>query len=98
MRRSGSPHQSTLSPPTHAQPTHATHSFLRRIEEGYRINPYHNATHAADVLQSLSTIIHRGGMATAYVDPLYMLACYTAAVSCWLFDIVAGRMLALSAV
>jgi hypothetical protein len=54
--------------------------FLRRLEEGYRPNPYHNATHAADVLQSLSTIIHRGGMATAYVDPLYMLACYTAAV------------------
>ncbi|GBF94222.1 hypothetical protein Rsub_06492 [Raphidocelis subcapitata] len=53
--------------------------FLRRIEEGYRANPYHNATHAADVLQSLSTIIHRGGMSTAYVDPLYMLACYTAA-------------------
>ncbi|KAI8469134.1 MAG: hypothetical protein J3K34DRAFT_386003 [Monoraphidium minutum] len=54
--------------------------FLRRMEEGYRTNPYHNATHAADVLQSLSTIIHRGGMATAYVDPLHMLACYTAAV------------------
>ena len=53
--------------------------FLRRVEEGYRANPYHNATHAADVLQSLATIVHRGGMATAYVDPLHLLACYTAA-------------------
>jgi hypothetical protein len=33
--------------------------FLRRVEEGYRQNPYHNATHAADVLQTYNAIIHR---------------------------------------
>jgi hypothetical protein len=27
--------------------------YLRHIESGYKDNPYHNATHAADVLQTL---------------------------------------------
>jgi len=54
--------------------------YLRRIEEGYKSNPYHNATHAADVLQTFSVIINRGGLTPGYVDPLSMLACYSAAV------------------
>lgn len=54
--------------------------FLRRMEEGYKMNPYHNSTHAADVLQTLNVMIHRGGLAPGYVDPLHLMACYTAAV------------------
>lgn len=55
--------------------------FLRRIESGYRTNPYHNATHASDVLQTMHCIITRGGLMPGYVDPMHMMACYTAAVS-----------------
>jgi hypothetical protein len=55
--------------------------FLRRMEEGYKANPYHNATHAADVLQTLNAIIFRGGLAPGYVDPLHLMAGYVAAVS-----------------
>lgn len=50
------------------------------MEEGYRQNPYHNAMHAADVLQTFHVIINRGGMVPGYVDPLHMMACYSAAV------------------
>jgi hypothetical protein len=55
--------------------------FLRRIESGYRSNPYHNATHASDVLQTMHCIITRGGLMPGYVDPMHLMACYTAAVS-----------------
>lgn len=55
--------------------------FLRRIEAGYRDNPYHNATHAADVLQTMHCIITRGGLMPGYVDPMHLMGCYTAAVS-----------------
>ncbi|GIL62519.1 hypothetical protein Vafri_16725 [Volvox africanus] len=54
--------------------------FMRRVEEGYRPNPYHSKTHAADVLQTLHVIIHRGGLAPGYVDPLTLMACYLAAL------------------
>eukprot|EP00879_Flechtneria_rotunda_P005016 GHRR01005292.1.p1 GENE.GHRR01005292.1~~GHRR01005292.1.p1 ORF type:complete len:859 (+),score=362.03 GHRR01005292.1:904-3480(+) len=54
--------------------------FLRRMEEGYKQNPYHNAMHAADVLQTYNVIIHRGGLVPGYVEPLHMMACFTAAV------------------
>jgi hypothetical protein len=54
--------------------------FLRRMEAGYRGNPYHNAVHAADVLQTLHCIVMRGGLMPGYVDPLFLMACYTAAV------------------
>ena len=36
--------------------------FLIRIEDGYRDNPYHSRTHAADVLRNLHVIIVRGGL------------------------------------
>ncbi|GLI71323.1 hypothetical protein VaNZ11_016483 [Volvox africanus] len=54
--------------------------FMRRVEEGYRPNPYHSKTHAADVLQTLHVIIHRGGLAPGYVDTLTLMACYLAAL------------------
>ena len=55
--------------------------FLRRVEDGYKQNPYHNATHASDVLQTLNVIIHRGGLVPGYVDPLYLMAALLSAVS-----------------
>jgi hypothetical protein len=54
--------------------------FLRRIEEGYKTNPYHNSIHASDVLQTMHVMMHRGGLAPGYVDPLTMMAAYTAAI------------------
>jgi hypothetical protein len=36
-------------------------SFLRAVEGNYLPNPYHNNTHAADVLQTLNTMLQLGG-------------------------------------
>eukprot|EP00761_Pharyngomonas_kirbyi_P014176 gb/GECH01014206.1/.p1 GENE.gb/GECH01014206.1/~~gb/GECH01014206.1/.p1 ORF type:complete len:682 (+),score=155.78 gb/GECH01014206.1/:1-2046(+) len=41
---------------------------LREIEAGYHPNPYHNAMHAADVLQVLHFIIGQGGLADYMTD------------------------------
>ena len=54
--------------------------FLHRVEEGYKNNPYHNSTHAADVLQTLHVLLHRGGLVPGYADPMSLLACYVAAI------------------
>ncbi|KAG2447135.1 hypothetical protein HYH02_007881 [Chlamydomonas schloesseri] len=53
---------------------------LRVIEAGYVDNPYHSATHAADVLQTLHVIIHSGQLHVHYLDPLGLLAAYWAAI------------------
>ena len=39
-------------------------NFLQRVEKGYKIhdNPYHNATHAADVTQTVHYIIMSAGL------------------------------------
>ena len=44
------------------------------------MNPYHNRTHAADVLQTLHVLLHRGGLVPGYADPITLLACYLAAI------------------
>ena len=44
------------------------------------MNPYHNRTHAADVLQTMHVILHRGGLVPGYADPITLLACYLAAI------------------
>eukprot|EP00276_Gloeochaete_wittrockiana_P003395 CAMPEP_0184651034 /NCGR_PEP_ID=MMETSP0308-20130426/8591_1 /TAXON_ID=38269 /ORGANISM="Gloeochaete witrockiana, Strain SAG 46.84" /LENGTH=688 /DNA_ID=CAMNT_0027084951 /DNA_START=573 /DNA_END=2635 /DNA_ORIENTATION=+ len=36
-------------------------NFLYAIEQAYFDNPYHNATHAADVTQSMNFLLNRGG-------------------------------------
>ena len=52
--------------------------FLWRIEEGYPNNPYHNRTHAADVLQSTFMLITQGGLSA---NRLCHMAAIMAAVS-----------------
>jgi hypothetical protein len=53
--------------------------LMRAIESGYQPNPYHNKTHAADVLQTMHVLLLRSGMVGAYADPLTHLACLLAA-------------------
>lgn len=43
-------------------------NFLREIESGYHPNPYHNAMHAADVVQVLHCIIYRGELGKIMSD------------------------------
>ncbi|GIL94723.1 hypothetical protein Vretimale_939 [Volvox reticuliferus] len=54
--------------------------LLRQIEAGYLDNPYHNAVHAADVLQTLHVIIHATQLHVHYLDHLGLLAAYYAAI------------------
>lgn len=44
------------------------------------VQPYHNAIHAASVLQHLHLVITRGGMVGGYVDQTLRLAAYLAAI------------------
>ncbi|GIL46284.1 hypothetical protein Vafri_3299 [Volvox africanus] len=53
---------------------------LRQVEAGYLDNPYHNAVHAADVLQTLHVIIHATQLHVHYLDRLGLLAAYYAAI------------------
>ena len=58
--------------------------YVRHIEEGYLDHPYHCATHAADVLQTLHVLLHRGRLVEHYCGGLggvHLLAAYMAAVS-----------------
>ena len=56
--------------------------WLLRIEASYvDENPYHNATHASDVLQTFHTLITCGGLIPSYVpSDIVHLACYLAAI------------------
>lgn len=55
--------------------------FLRRIEDGYPDNAYHNKTHAADVLQGMHCLLTRGGLHKRLGEEVAMLASYLAAVT-----------------
>ena len=44
------------------------------MEDGYNDTPYHSKTHAADVLQSMHTLLTLGGLASRMGDELIMLA------------------------
>ncbi|KAG2451384.1 hypothetical protein HYH02_003986 [Chlamydomonas schloesseri] len=54
--------------------------LLRTIEQGYADNPYHNSTHAADVLQTFHVLLRGAGLTTHYLDRVGLLAAYFAAV------------------
>ncbi|KAF5838514.1 hypothetical protein DUNSADRAFT_2712 [Dunaliella salina] len=55
--------------------------FLQTIEAGYSpLNPYHNAVHATDVLQTLHVILHHGWQNLHQSDPMLHLAGYLAAI------------------
>ncbi|KXZ51687.1 hypothetical protein GPECTOR_11g138 [Gonium pectorale] len=55
-------------------------TLARQVEAGYLDNPYHNATHAADVLQTLHVIVHAAQLHVHYLDQLGLLAAYYAAI------------------
>ena len=44
------------------------HEFFRDLEERYLPNPYHSATHAADVLNSVLFLIHSTPLETKLTD------------------------------
>ena len=56
-------------------------AFLSRVEQGYKHhgNPYHNATHGADVLQTVHYLLHTTGLETWFCE-LEVLALLLAAV------------------
>ncbi|GFH21958.1 phosphodiesterase [Haematococcus lacustris] len=54
--------------------------WLCRVEDGYCANPYHNRSHAADVVQTMHMVLTRGGLMPGYADRLTQLAAYLAAV------------------
>jgi hypothetical protein len=54
--------------------------FLAIIESGYdNKNPYHNSTHAADVIQTLNYFLSKGGL-SQYLTELDILAALVAAI------------------
>ncbi|EKX48488.1 hypothetical protein GUITHDRAFT_68697 [Guillardia theta CCMP2712] len=48
-------------------------NFLRQVEAGHMENPYHNATHVADVVQSMHCILSKGGL-RKFVSRMEVLA------------------------
>jgi hypothetical protein len=58
---------------------HVLINFLRQVEAGYHNVPYHNAMHAADVLQAMHYVITKGGM-SQYLSDEDILASLIAAI------------------
>lgn len=58
-------------------------TYLRHIEDGYRDVPYHNSTHAADVLHTTYTLLTTGGvlqMCSTDPDMLLLAAVFAATI------------------
>ncbi|KAL6761468.1 3'5'-cyclic nucleotide phosphodiesterase [Haematococcus lacustris] len=72
-------HQSGLAAWAQLDPTKLAR-WLCRVEDGYCANPYHNRSHAADVVQTMHMLLTRGGLMPGYADHLTQLAAYLAAV------------------
>ncbi|KAG2491707.1 hypothetical protein HYH03_009870 [Edaphochlamys debaryana] len=60
-------------------PTRLTRLLLA-MEAGYTAAPYHNSTHAADVLQTFHVLLHGAGLTGHYLDRLGLMAAYFAAM------------------
>ncbi len=60
-------------------PPHRAARLLSAMESAYQEQPYHNKTHAADVLQTMHVLLQRTGMVGTYTEPLTHLACLLAA-------------------
>lgn len=54
--------------------------FVDKVSASYRNNPYHNHTHAADVLQSMHKILIGGHIYPTLIDDVDLVACYVAAI------------------
>ena len=55
-------------------------AFLKRVESGYMPNPYHNKTHAADVLQTFHHMLLAGGILEHLTDIEVFAALIAAAI------------------
>ncbi len=60
-------------------PPHRAARLLSAMESAYQEQPYHNKTHAADVMQTMHVLLQRSGMIGSYTEPLTHLACLLAA-------------------
>lgn len=61
-------------------PTSALHNFLKGLEDGYEEVPYHNSTHAADVLHALHFFLRSSDM-SRHMTSLELLAALVAAAA-----------------
>ncbi len=72
--------RTTLTRPPHTPPTPLQKHQNQAAEASYRpTNPYHSATHAADVVQTAAAMLLADGLGGT-LAPLELLACILAAV------------------
>jgi len=74
-------------------PSQVLVNFLTTVEKGYRDNPYHNSTHAADVVQTVHFFMSRSGQFGGQTTQIEVMAALVASAIhdydhpvCWLQD------------